>query len=86
MAITWASNLAEDALMVPYFGKIANGWIGKSLNTVAFGMNPVEGLGELAASQAKKKMSKYVLGRNAIDVATKNGLIEPQKQHMLERI
>lgn len=71
MAITWASNLAEDALMVPYFGKIANGWIGKSLNTVAFGMNPVEGLGELAASQAKKKMSKYVLGRNAIDVATK---------------
>lgn len=71
MAITWASNLAEDALMVPYFGKIADGWIGKSLNTVAFGMNPVEGLGELAASQAKKKMSKYVLGRNAIDVATK---------------
>lgn len=86
MAITWASNLAEDALMVPYFGKIADGWIGKSLNTVAFGMNPVEGLGELAASQAKKKMSKYVLGRNAIDVATKNGLIEPQKQHMLEQI
>lgn len=71
MAITWASNLAEDALMVPYFGKIADGWIGKGLNTVAFGMNPVEGLGELAASQAKKKMSKYVLGRNAIDVATK---------------
>lgn len=86
MAITLASNLAEDALMVPYFGKIADGWIGKSLNTVAFGMNPVEGLGELAASQAKKKMSKYVLGRNAIDVATKNGLIEPQKQHMLEQI
>lgn len=71
MAITWGSNVAGDMLMVPYFGKIANGWIGKTLKTTSKVMNPSEAVGEFAADQAKKKFSKYVLGRNAIDKASK---------------
>lgn len=71
MAITWASNVASDMLMLPYFGKVANNWVGKGIKGAAKVMDPVEAVGEFAADKAKKKLTKYVLGRNAIDKASK---------------
>lgn len=71
MSITWASNVAGDMLMLPYFGKVANGWVGKALGKTTKVMNPAEAVGEYAADEAKKRLSKYILGRNAIDVATR---------------
>lgn len=71
MSITWASNVAGDMLMLPYFGKVANGWVGKALSKTTKVTNPAEAAGEFAGDKAKKVLSKYVLGRNAIDISTR---------------
>lgn len=71
MSITWASNVAGDMLMLPYFGKVANGWVGKALTKTTKVMNPAEAVGEYAADKSKDVLRKYVLGRNSIDVATR---------------
>lgn len=72
MSITYASNLASDVIMLPYFGKIADGWLGKTIKKGALLSDPIEAIGDKAADAAKKTLSKYILGRNAIDKATRS--------------
>lgn len=65
LAITWASNVAEDLLMVPYFGKIAGKTVTKGLKGIAGVAAPIDALGDVASKELKKQVTKYVLGRNA---------------------
>ncbi len=54
MSITYASNLASDVIMLPYFGKIADGWLGKTIKKGALLSDPIEAIGDKAADAAKK--------------------------------
>lgn len=71
MAITFGANLLEDKLFLPYFGKIANGWVDKALNVGSTLSNPIGAAEEALVNAAKKKLTKYSLGRNAIDAQSK---------------
>ena len=79
MAITFGANLLEDKLFLPYFGKISDGWVNKTLTAGSVLANPIGAAEEAAVNATKKKLTKYILGRNAIDNQTKTALRRARK-------